>query len=62
MTNTKYGVAVTIEQTGYIEVEADTESEAKAKAEEAITEDRILYYETEVKECKLEEILVKGKQ
>ena len=32
----KYGVAVTIIQTGYIEVEADCESEAKAKAEEAV--------------------------
>ena len=30
----KYGVAVTIVQTGYIEVEADCEEEAKAKAEE----------------------------
>ena len=29
----KYGVAVTIVQTGYIEVEADCEAEAKAKAE-----------------------------
>ena len=27
----KYGVAVTIVQTGYIEVEADCEEEAKAK-------------------------------
>ena len=29
----KYGVAVTIVQTGYIEVEADCEEEAKAKAQ-----------------------------
>ena len=50
----KYGVAVTIIQTGYIEVEADCEPEAKAKAEEAVSEDRILYHETEVKECKIE--------
>ena len=50
----KYGVAVMIIQTGYIEVEADCESEAKAKAEEAVSEDRILYHETEVKECKIE--------
>ena len=28
----KYGVAVTIVQIGYIEVEADSEAEAKAKA------------------------------
>ena len=50
----KYGVAVTITQTGYIEVEADSEAEAKAKAEEAVSEDRVLYHETEVKEGKIE--------
>ena len=50
----KYGVAVTIVQTGYIEVEADCEAEAKAKAEEAVSEERVLYHETEVKECKIE--------
>ena len=51
----KYGVAVTIVQTGYIEVEADCEEEeAKAKAAEAVSEERILYHETEVKECKIE--------
>lgn len=49
----KYGVAVTITQTGYIEVEADCEEEAKAKAAEAVSEERILYHETEVKECKI---------
>lgn len=50
----KYGVAVTIKQIGYIEVEADSEAEAKAKAEEAMSEDRVWYHETEVKECKIE--------
>ena len=50
----KYGVTVTITQTGYIEVEADCEEEAKAKATEAVSEERILYHETEVKECKIE--------
>ena len=50
----KYGITVSIMQIGYIEVEADCESEAKAKAEEAVSEDRILYHETEVKECKIE--------
>ena len=50
----KYGVAVTITQTGYIEVEADSVEEAKAKAAEAVSEDRVLYHETEVKECKIE--------
>lgn len=43
----KYGEAVTIVQTGYIEVEADCEQEAKAKA---VSEERIMYHETEVKE------------
>ena len=50
----KYGVAVTIKQIGYIEVDADSEAEAKAKAEETVSEDRVLYHETEVKECKIE--------
>ena len=50
----KYGVTVTVLQIGYIEVEADCEAEAKAKSEEAMSEDRILYHETEVKECKIE--------
>ena len=50
----KYGVAVTIVQTGYIEVEADCEEEAKAKVAEAVSEERILYHGTKVKECKIE--------
>ena len=50
----KYGVAVTITQIGYIEVEADSVEEAKAKAAEAVSEDQVLYHETEVKECKIE--------
>ena len=50
----KYGVVVIITQTGYIEVEADCEEEVQAKAAEAVSEERILYHETEVKECKIE--------
>ena len=50
----KYGVAVTITQTGYIENEVDCEEEVKAKAAGAVSEERILYHETEVKECKIE--------
>ena len=50
----KYGVTVTIVETGYVEVDADCEAEAKAKATEAVSEDRVLYHETEVKECKIE--------
>ena len=53
----KYGVAVTIEQTGYIEVEAVCEAEARDKAREAVLEERVWYHETEVKECKIEESL-----
>ena len=49
----KYGVAVTIVQTGYIEVEADCEEEAKAKAAEAVSEERILYHETEVQDRRI---------
>ena len=50
----KYGVSVAITQIGYIEVEADSEAEAQAKAEEAVSEERILFYDTQVKECNTE--------
>lgn len=50
----KYGVTVSVVQIGYIEVAANSEAEAKAKAEEAVSEDKILFHETEVKECKIE--------
>lgn len=50
----KYGTTVSIMQIGYIEVQADCKEEAKAKAAEAVSEERILYHETEVKECKIE--------
>ena len=50
----KYGVAVTVQQTGYVEVEADCESEAKAMAVENVYEERVPYHETEVTECKIE--------
>lgn len=54
----KYGVTVTVLQIGYIEVEADCESEAKAKTEEAVSEDRVLFHETKVKEYEIEECLL----
>ena len=50
----KYGITVSIMQAGYIEEEAECESEATTKAAEAVSEERILYHETEVKECKIE--------
>ena len=40
----KYGVAVTITQTGYIEVEADSEFEAKEKVEDAVSVMQVSYY------------------
>jgi hypothetical protein len=52
----KYGVAVTIIQTGYIEVEPDCDSKAKTEAKEAVSDDRILYHATEVKECNSNEL------
>ena len=49
----KYGVAIIIVQTRYIDVETDCEQGAKAKGAEAVSEERILYYGTKVKECKI---------
>ena len=44
----KYGVAVTIVQTGYIEVEADCEEEAKEKAEEAYYNGQVFWNQSEI--------------
>ena len=54
----RYGVAITIVQNGYVEVDANCEAEAKAKAKEAVSEERVLYFETEIKECKIDEIFL----
>lgn len=40
----KCGVAITIVQTGYIEVEADSEFEAKEKVEDAVSVMQVSYY------------------
>lgn len=40
----KYGVAVIITQTRYIEVEADSEFEAKEKVEDAVSVMQVSYY------------------
>ena len=40
----KYGIAVRIVETGYIEIEADCEAEAKAMAEDAALDGRVLCY------------------
>ena len=44
----KYGVAVTIVQTGYIEVEADSVEEAKEKAEEAYYSGQVFWNQSEI--------------
>ncbi len=49
----KYGVEVTVKQIAYVEVEADCESEAKAKAEEMLGEDRLFFHESEITEAKV---------
>lgn len=40
----KYGIAVRIVETGYVEIEADCEAEAKAMAEDAALDGRVLCY------------------
>ncbi len=40
----KYGIAVCIVKTGYVEIEADCEAEAKAMAEDAALDGRVLCY------------------
>ena len=50
----KYLVKISVVDNGSVSVEADSVEEAKEKAEEAVLEDRVLYHETEVKECKIE--------
>ena len=50
----KYLVKISVVDNGSVSVEADSVEEAKAKAAEAVSEERILYHETEVKECKIE--------
>ena len=50
----KYGIAVRIMETGYIEIEADCEAEAKAMAEDAALDGRVLFHEAEVESVKVE--------
>lgn len=44
----KYGVAVSIIETGYVEVDADCEEEAKQVAGEAALDGRVLFHEAKV--------------
>lgn len=50
----KFGVAVSIVETGYVEVEADSESEAKALAGEAALDGRVLFHDAEVTDTTIE--------
>ena len=52
----KYGIAVRIVETGYIEIEADFEAEAKAMAEDAALDGRVLCHEAEVESMKVESV------
>ena len=50
----KYGIAVRIVETGYVEIEADCEAEAKAMAEDAALDGRVHFHEAEVESVKVE--------
>ncbi len=52
----KYGIAIKIVETGYVEVDADCEEEAKDLAEEAVTEGRVLFHDMEVESAEVERI------
>ena len=52
----KYGIAVRIVETGYVEIEADCEAEAKAMAEDAALDGRVLCHEAEVESEKVESV------
>ena len=52
----KYGIAVRIVETGYIEIEADCEAEATALAEDAVLDGRVLFHEAEVESVKIESV------
>ena len=50
------GIAVRIVETGYVEIEADCEAEAKAMAEDAALDGRVLCHEAEVESVKVESV------
>ena len=52
----KYGIAVRIVETGYVEIEAGCEAEAKAMAEDAALDGRVLCHEAEVESVKVESV------
>lgn len=53
----KYGIAVRIVETGYVEIEAGCEAEAKAMAEDAALDGRVLFHEAEVESVKVESVI-----
>ena len=52
----KYGIAVRIVETGYVEIEADCEAEAKAMAEDAALDGRLLFHDAQVQSAKVESV------
>ena len=52
----KYGIAVRIVKTGYVEIKAGCEAEAKAMAEDAALDGRVLCHEAEVESVKVESV------
>ena len=52
----KYGIAVCIVETGYVEIDAGCEAEAKAMAEDAALDGRVLFHEVEVESVKIESV------
>lgn len=52
----KYGIAVRIMETGYVEIEAGCEAEAKAMAEDAALDGRVLFHEAEVENVEVESV------
>ena len=52
----KYGIAVRIVDTGYVEIEAGCEAEAKAMAEDAALDGRVLFHEAEVESVNIESV------
>lgn len=52
----KYGIAVRIVETGYVEIEAGCEAEVKAMAEDAALDGRVLFDEAEVESVKVESV------
>ena len=53
----KYGIAVRIVETGYVEIEAECEAEAKAIAEGDAMEGLVLFHDVQVLDSTVESII-----